>query len=75
METKTIRMTFYECEHGGDLEYYTDDLVLSGAKIISSHVDHDAEIGHVMAEVDDYDLFLEKFKVTDSYGFSQFGVL
>ena len=61
---------FYECEHDGDLNNYISDLQESGASVIDSNINHEAEIGHVTIEVEDYEAFLEKFKETDSIDFS-----
>lgn len=69
-----INLTFYECEHDGDLRNYEGDLVACGAKIIGAGIDYGAEIGHVVIEVDDVNLFAEKFRETDSSGFSQYNV-
>lgn len=66
---KTI--SFYECEHYGDLDNYVNDLQQSGAEIISYALS-DEESGNVLISVPDnqFDAFLEKFKQTDSFGFS-----
>lgn len=63
---------FHECEHEGDLRNYQGDLRASGASILSSHCDSEQETGQIRIQVEDekYAAFLEKFKQTDSYGFS-----
>ena len=63
-------LSFYECEHEGDLEYYLADLTKSGAKIVSSEINYDAETAEVTIEVEDKDGFLEAYKKTETYGFS-----
>jgi len=64
-----LKVTFSECEHDGDMDNYTSDIVKCGGKIISTHVDSDAEEGTAVFEVEDKATFVEKFKQTDSYGF------
>ena len=65
----TLTISFYECEHDGDLEDYVDDVVESGGKIVSSEINEEAEIGRVTVEVEDREAFFEKFKKTDAYCF------
>jgi hypothetical protein len=64
-----IRVTFSECEHDGDMDNYTDDIVKCGGRIISTSVDPDAEEGVAIFEVDDKPAFVEKFKQTDAWQF------
>jgi hypothetical protein len=64
-----IKVTFSECEHDGDMENYADDIRACGGRIISTNVDHDAEEGTAVFEVDDKPAFVEKFKQTDAWGF------
>ena len=64
-----IRLSFCECEHVQDLKNYVDDVVSCGAKLIDGIIYYDDERGDVIAEVDDYDDFVRRFKVTDSYDF------
>ncbi len=70
---KQITMSFGECEHQGDLDYYITDIVECGGRIISSHLsggeDGVYETGHVTFEVADSVAFTEKFKLTDAWGF------
>ena len=65
-------LKFYECEHENDLSHYKDDIIASGGKIISSRLsdNEDSETGVIVFEIEDKAAFLVKFKVTDSYGFS-----
>lgn len=73
VEKKTAVIRFGECEHEGDLDNYADDLEKSGAKILSSYVNEDAECGTIKIEVENVQKFLEEFKKTDSYCFSNIG--
>jgi hypothetical protein len=66
---KTLRLEFYECEHGGDLDYYIGDIIECGGQIKRSDVNEDAEIGWVTFDVKDEDSFMEKFKETEAYQF------
>ena len=70
-EVVTREWSFGECEHEGDLEEYTGDLCRSGAKILSTEINYEAEIGHVTFSVpkDKVADFSEKFKKTTSYYF------
>jgi hypothetical protein len=63
-------ISFSECEHYGDLDNYKDDLRYSGAIVLSSQINHDAEEGSVEVEIKDKKEFISKFKQTNSYGFS-----
>ena len=67
-----MHLTFYECEHGGDLDHYLDDIYNSGGKVIRSQVERDEECS-VLVEVEDKQDFLKRFKRTKSYGFSDLG--
>lgn len=64
-------LIFSECEHEGDLRNYEDDLRDSGATIISSECNYEAETGTIEIEIDDkdYKSFVEKFNETDSNGY------
>lgn len=63
---KTV-LTFYECEHNGDLDNYISDIRDSGGHILQSKVDPEEEIGYVLFE---HDLsFWKKFKETESHAF------
>ena len=63
---------FTECEHEGDLDMYIGDLRRSGATIVSSDINFDAETGEVYIEIDEdkMDAFVKAFKETDSFDFS-----
>lgn len=63
-------ITFSECEHDGDLDRYKDDLRESGATILGSTINHDAEEGSVQVEIADKKAFLLHFQMTDSYEMS-----
>jgi len=63
-------IVFYECEHSGDLDRYIDDLVTSGAKVLESRVNEDAEEGIVKCECEHFRQFLIQFKQTESLEFS-----
>lgn len=65
----TIKATFYECEHNGDLDRYKDDIVKCGGKIISAVINDEEEEGTIVFEVPDKPSFIEKFKLTDSWQF------
>jgi len=38
-------LTFYECEHYGDLDNYADDITACGGVIENKHLYYDEEIG------------------------------
>ena len=64
-------ISFYECEHTGDLGRYVGDLLDCNAIIKSSRVDIETEIGYV--EIDTPNgrkQFLKDFEETESWGFS-----
>ena len=46
-----LRIPFTECEHSGDMENYTSDIVASGGKVVSTNVDSDAEEGYAIVEM------------------------
>lgn len=64
-----IRISFTECEHSGDMDNYTEDIIKCGGRIVRTEVDSDAEEGYAIVEVDDKEAFVEKFKQTDAYQF------
>jgi len=66
---KRIRFVFSECEHHGDLDNYTADITNSGGKVIKSEIIEDNEEGWVLFEVDDKNIFMNKFKTTHAYNF------
>ena len=65
-----MRTTIYftECEHQGDLDNYLHDLRLCGATILSSSINSEAETARV--EIEYPDSFIESFKKSESFGFS-----
>lgn len=67
---REMTVHFYECEHDGDLDNYASDLRDSGAEILSTSCNSEAETGAIKIRVKDFDSFLTKFKETDSIGFS-----
>jgi hypothetical protein len=66
----TLKIWFHECEHNGDLDGYIRDLGRSGARVLRSALNEDAEEGVVQVEVEDRTKFVEAFKQTDSFEFS-----
>lgn len=70
MESKKMAISFYECEHDGDLDHYCDDLAASGARVLKSRVNHDEEEGVVVIEVSDVSKFKARFAQTESFEFS-----
>ena len=66
-----LNLTFSECEHSGDLERYEEDIRKCGGTIIMSDCKPDDEEGYIMFNVEDRKDFIEKFRKTESYGFSQ----
>ncbi len=75
--TRTIRLEFYECEHGGDLDHYQRDIVASGGVVKASG--HRNEGGGGDDEEDIFGVcwfelevgpdFSERFKRTAAYEF------
>ena len=68
---QVYRISFYECEHEGDLEDYLHDMRKAGAIILGTGINYSAEIGVVRFRVkdDDYEAFHRLFKQTDSVDF------
>lgn len=64
-----ITLRFSECEHGGDLARYSDDVIKAGGSIISEDVDLDNEQGVIIVEVEDKAAFVAAFKKTDAADF------
>lgn len=60
-------LTFYECEHYGDLDNYADDITACGGVIESKHLYYEEEVGVIECSVP-HD-FWTKFKTTNSYEF------
>lgn len=69
-------LTFYECEHQGDLAHYETDLERAGAIVVESSVEEDSEVGRVLVEFDDRAVFVAAFRETPAADFcSQMGGL
>jgi len=70
-EAQRFWIRFSECEHGGDMDMYKEDVHRSGGRNISSgEVDMDLEECQFDFEVPgSLEDFQKKFKRTDSYGF------
>jgi translation elongation factor EF-Ts len=68
-DPETITLSFYECEHQGDLNHYISDLKSSGATIVDKRINREAEVGTVDVEVNNRTKFIEAFKKTDAYHF------
>lgn len=64
------RITFSECEHDDDLSNYTDDVRKSGGVIVAADLDFDTEEGFVTLDFPDKVKFLDAFRLTDSFQFS-----
>ncbi|MFW6219996.1 MAG: hypothetical protein ACOC33_04075 [bacterium] len=62
-------LTFYECEHYGDIDYICKHLRRSGAKVINGVVDSVTEIGKINISISNKKQFISKLKKTDSYPF------
>ena len=67
---KTLNIRFYECEHGGDLARYEEDLTKSGASIIDSGFSDDEEEGWARITIEDLDAFRSTFTKTEAFDFS-----
>jgi hypothetical protein len=67
---KQFTIVFYECEHNGDLDFYTESMVDCGARIDSQSVDTDQEIGIVDATTPNLLEFRNRFKETEAFEFS-----
>jgi hypothetical protein len=65
-----LTITFYECEHEGDLEPYEKDIVDCGGKVLSTQINEDTETAIIEVDVDNPASFIEKFQRTNSVGFS-----
>ena len=70
---RKFRLAFYECEHGGDMDNYIDDVAKAGGRVTDTSLNEDAETCYLTIEVADYAAFLEAFKKTDSFGLSNLG--
>ena len=65
-----LNITFYECEHGGDVDHYEADLRRAGAVIVESEFNDSEESCTIQVDVADKSSFKEAFKETDAFGFS-----
>jgi len=68
----TMTVSFYECEHEGDLENYVEDLLTAGAKVLATTLNEQAETGSATIEVADRAAFIKRFQLSNSYGFASF---
>lgn len=66
-------LVFSECEHDGDLQNYLTDVNDCDAHVLESKINYEAEIATVLIEIGDKKEFLDKFRLTDAYSFSQYG--
>lgn len=62
-------ISFYECEHQGDLNNILEDMRSCGAKIGYTRLDVDEETCTIEYEVEDMGEFINKFIETESYNF------
>jgi hypothetical protein len=62
-------ISFYECEHQGDLDNILEDMRHCGAKIGYTKLDVDAETCTIEYEVEDMGKFVTQLKDTESYEF------
>ena len=62
-------ISFYECEHQGDLDNILEDMRSCGAKIGYTQLNVDAETCTIEYEVEDMGKFTNQFTETESYGF------
>lgn len=65
---KKITKTFYDCEHGGDVEEIEAIINKAGGNIISKNFNYDAEQLTLVIEVADINNFLNSVK--DEYWFN-----
>jgi hypothetical protein len=64
-----LRLSFYECEHEGDLATYVADVVACGGKVLKQTLKEDSEQGIVIVEVADKASFLSALIKTPSGDF------
>ena len=67
---KTFTMTFYECEHQGDLSRYLEELRRCGATVLGYAIDSQTEEGVARIEVPDFRAFRTAWEQTDSSDFA-----
>jgi hypothetical protein len=65
-----IQISFDECEHPGDLDNYIQEVRDSGAIILSSMINYEAETGLVDVEIPDFERFLTEFEKTNAIEFA-----
>jgi len=65
-----MNVYFYECEHGGDLDNYANDLRESGANVLRASCNHETETGVIEIEINDKEKFMKAFSKTESFGYS-----
>jgi hypothetical protein len=68
-ESKTFSLDFYECENHGDIDKYKNDIRNSGGKITNTKLNTSDETCKIEFQVSNYNMFMKKFKETDSYQF------
>lgn len=66
-----LRIRFSEVEHQGDLDTCIQDLGRSGATVLDSRIDEDAEEAVVHVTVPNYTAFRLRFERTDSADFCE----
>lgn len=64
-----LKLTFYECEHHGDLDKYKEDVIKCGATIIGEEIDTEEEEGFLIVETENSSEFKKKIRLSDSYDF------
>lgn len=67
---KTLSMSFYECEHEGDLDRYLRDLNRCGARVQNSSINFDAETAEVIIQIPDFAAFKSEWQKTESADFA-----
>ena len=67
--SKRRTISFYECEHYGDVNNILEDMRSCGAKIGYTELDEDEETCTIEYEVEDFHEFAIEFKDTESYEF------
>ena len=64
-----LGISFYECEHYGDVENCLQDIRSCGGKVIHSELNADSEYCHVTFEVENKEVFFARFVHTNSFDF------
>jgi hypothetical protein len=67
--SKTITLTFYDCDHHGDAEQYAADLTASGAKVLGTKMNWQASQCEITFEVptEQWASFEAKFRWTHAF--------